>query len=225
MAGKKQTTETPYTSQRKFADAIGCAASTLAGYVKRDDWPIARSGPWSDEDLNQVLRWRQYLQEDRAADVHASGGPEGPPPRGGDSGASGGGGSQLPPAGASGGGFDPSVKAKAETMIKLSKARQEKVKAEQAEGSVISTEEAEQATVGLALMVAGMLQEIRDGLPHKLDGDPAVNEPIVADALDDALRRLLAEEEIQLATLEEVATAKARGQGKRQSTGRKGIGR
>jgi hypothetical protein len=55
------------TTKKALADAIGVHRRSLTNYLKRDDWPVSRDGPWNGHAVNRIKRWRRdELQEDRS---------------------------------------------------------------------------------------------------------------------------------------------------------------
>lgn len=173
-----------YPSQRAFARALDIAPSTLADNVQRPDWPVSRRAPWNDKDLEAVKQWRGSLQVDRSG---------------------------------KGGAVDPELSKalhKATADRAQIRAERERLLFEKDQGSLINRTEAERALVGLTQMYTGILQELRDGLATKLDGDPRHNQAIIVDVIDDAVRRLLGERGVHLANLDEVADAKKRARGR-----------
>lgn len=54
-------------SVRQLAKELGRSNPTVLSYVKRQDWPFARKGPWKRSDLPKMRRWMaQTLAPDLA---------------------------------------------------------------------------------------------------------------------------------------------------------------
>lgn len=164
------------TSLRQLAVALGVAVSTCSGYLKREDWPVARKGPWTAAQVDQVKAWRSQLQEDRSGKA----------------------------AGAEGGdGVTVSAKTKADTALKIHRARQAKVAADMAEGKVIPRPLLEQALASLATMFVQIGDDVFESLPHKLDGDVAINEPHCRQAWHDWRKKIIEHVELDLSKIDD----------------------
>jgi hypothetical protein len=59
------------TSGRQLAAELGIGESTVREYLKRPDFPVRTSPPWSSAEVAKIRAWRQTLQEDRAGDGKA----------------------------------------------------------------------------------------------------------------------------------------------------------
>lgn len=112
------------------------------------------------------------------------------------------------PVGTGGGTSVAERRAIAEVVLKQQKARIEKVKADLAEGSVIPIDQHERSLIGLAHMFVAALEELEQGIPHDLDGDPARNESVLRNWVNECRQRLLATARIKLADTEHVGQVK-----------------
>lgn len=205
------------SSQHKLAGALGVSQSTVAGWLKRDDWPVRRRGPWSGKDLERIRAWRAELQEDRsgkgsapdAAAGNGGGGDESPA-----AGAVSGGGS----GGASGGGG--SKRQQIDTLYKYQRYRKTKIEADEREGKLVERAIVDQALASLAGLFVQVLEDMQESLPHRLTGDRKQNEQVLRDAFDDARRRLSEHERLELDQVADRIQAKQ--EGKPAARGRKG---
>lgn len=57
-----------FKTQGELAAACGVGQSTVRTWVRRDDWPASKTGPWSELDIEPLRKWRATLQEDRSAE-------------------------------------------------------------------------------------------------------------------------------------------------------------
>lgn len=166
-----------YRSQRQFADALGIAASTLAKYIKRGDWPrgVPVRAPWSADHLAAVQTWRGRLQGDRS-------GKGDPPP-------------ELSETAGS--------KEKVEVALKFHRMRKARVEADEAEAKKIDREVADVALTRLAAMFVNLLEDMQQALPHQLDGDAGRNEQILRQAFNRGRERIIAEGKVQLDAIDD----------------------
>lgn len=166
----------------------------MSRYLRRDDWPIARRGPWTDHDAGVAELWRDDLQENRAANL----------------------------TGSHGGGPKPTEaserKTEADIQWRVQRARIAKLKADELEGGLIDRSLMERAMVGLAYRFRQSLTEIRVSLADRLPGDRIANMDLIDAEIEDALKRLSEEEEIQLASVEDVDQRRSKSK-RRKATG------
>ena len=202
-----------YRSVRGFAKAVGVAASTLSGYLKRDDWPVPRKAPWSEADLAKVRSWRQWLQEDRSGKGEGAG-TQGTREQGTEGeGEKNEGGSAV----------SPGTKAKADALLKWHRARKAKVDADAAEGRVVPREMLERALAALATIFVQVGDDTFERLPHELDGDPTVNEVALRQAWHDWRRRIIEQAVLDLARLDEEIAVAISGPRRGAGRGRRGV--
>jgi hypothetical protein len=55
-----------------LAKLLEVTPQAVSVWVRREDWPVATSGPWADADVENIRAWRSTLQENRAAGVQST---------------------------------------------------------------------------------------------------------------------------------------------------------
>lgn len=185
------------TSQRKLAEALGVAPATVAGYVKRPDWPVRRRAPWSAADVERIKAWQQQLQEDRSG-KSATAAERGDDPGG------------------------TSIRTLAKGRLEWHRARREKIKADREERLVIDYDLHERAVAGVARMCVHIVSDAIEALPHQLDGDAPTNEAILRRYFADAFNRIISQAQIDLDQVDEAIEARLTGRAK--ARGRRGAG-
>lgn len=181
-------------SQRALAARFGVSGSTVAGWVKRDDWPVSRTGPWDEPAVARIAEWRHWLQEDRSGKGRSPDEPAG---------------AAMPGSGTGG-----ASKSKVDTLLKYHRMREAKVRADEAEGRVIDRELLDRALAGLAAMFISATEDLQDALPYQLAGDPVAHQAKIREVCDDMRRRLAAHQTIELAGVEDEIAAKRGGRGR-----------
>lgn len=76
----KRKTGPAARSQAQLSAVIGVSRQTITQWIKRADWPVRRSAPWSSADVHKIREWRKGLsgaaerEADQADTVDAGGG-------------------------------------------------------------------------------------------------------------------------------------------------------
>lgn len=62
---------THYPNRARLAAALDVRRPTVTRLMRRDDWPVGKSPPWTAQDVAVIQRWRaDALREDRAHQEH-----------------------------------------------------------------------------------------------------------------------------------------------------------
>ena len=69
----KKVSGKTYDSVRKLADRLELSHTAVNGYVKRNDWPFNRKGPWRESQVPEIQRWAADTLEKRAGPDEESG--------------------------------------------------------------------------------------------------------------------------------------------------------
>lgn len=163
-------------TQTQLADALGVTKGTLSKYLRRDDWPVRRSRPWGDADVEAARKWRLGLQDDRSE--------------------------KAKPA-APGTSKIAEQKARAQAVKETHNARKAKVEADRAEQLVMPTDTFELAVAAMARLFRRQLDELVASIPHRLDGDVLKNTDVLKAWRREVCERLSAQQELEIEAAKE----------------------
>ncbi len=183
-------------SQRALAKALGVAPSTVAGYLKKSDWPVRKTPPWSGAHVSKIKTWRAALQEDRS-------------------------GKGTPTAAASPEAAELAhLRAQTDAQLKFERMRKARVEADRAEGRVMDHDLHEAAVVAITRLYVQRVRELIESLPARLEGEHVHNAEVLRDAIDELCLGIIDTAVVELDRVDDEIAARVAG--RRAARGRKG---
>ena len=218
-------------NQKQLAKVLGISQPMVSIHVRRPDWPVAKRGPWSDQDVRAIRQWRRialgptpevkHWHDATTGGGNAPGGAPGDAPGDASGGISGGGGTS---GGTSGGGGDEEQPdysnlsvAYRKTQIQLNHERMlhERLKRQINGGLYVPRDLLDGALGGLAAMFVQICDELEMSLPSRFASKRADQiERELTKLLDSCRRRICEKASYELAHLSKIRKPRKKRRGR-----------